>query len=555
MSEENKALASERTIKTDADLPQAGDVPRDAMVSDTTPQPLPGDTVYTRPANPSPAAAIIDPDNREREALRAAASAMKNGGGQTNTGQTATVGANNFLARRLGGTPGERYFNLLDWFGIGYLVNSGVSIYLADKAKHSGWQPTFNRMYTWVGNKAAGTAFTPEDVMHADAFYDEVKQYAKQHAPDLVKSRDAFMEADKFMAGLNGHKEGLLKHLEQKSSGAMAHFGKNAEGLEAAFKRASETTIKMQKSRGWAAFVVDFFLLGTGGWLLMAPIKWLEDRKFNIVKAYDEKYQQKHSLNDAQRDALQKGHEKIQNEPQQSWSSVLTARAIAYPLIVGAYVATGSRKNILRPLGFEGAKVWAGRAMEATIGGLKGNRLTAGLTEKLERRLGVAPAGWKQAFAEGKHFEERNFQQVSGEQRLKSIVSDTYLEVIYSLVMAAMTFGWSRVTSLFFNGRGDEQAAMPHVSSPTVDLEARKNTPHAMEAVPPMALAPERPGERADTTGDIPQPTVTQHIHEGTAQKAQETLLEKRSAKADPMTSYRDLAAHSAVTSVEPARL
>lgn len=55
-------------------------------------------------------------------------------------------------------TRGEKLFNLLDYYGIGFVANAAVSMYLSDRFKHTGWKPARNKMAEKIGEGATDIA-------------------------------------------------------------------------------------------------------------------------------------------------------------------------------------------------------------------------------------------------------------------------------------------------------------------------------------------------------------------------------------------------------------
>ena len=56
------------------------------------------------------------------------------------------VGGFKYSNKILGKTPGERAFNLLDWYGIGYGLNSAISIWAGDQARQGIFWPAFKKV-------------------------------------------------------------------------------------------------------------------------------------------------------------------------------------------------------------------------------------------------------------------------------------------------------------------------------------------------------------------------------------------------------------------------
>lgn len=55
-------------------------------------------------------------------------------------------------------TRGEKLFNALDYYGIGFFANAALSMYLSDRFKHTGWKPLRTKMAKQIGEGATDIA-------------------------------------------------------------------------------------------------------------------------------------------------------------------------------------------------------------------------------------------------------------------------------------------------------------------------------------------------------------------------------------------------------------
>lgn len=105
---------------------------------------------------------------------------------------------------------------------------------------------------------------------------------------------------------------------------------KAGQAIESGFARTYATFNKNPTSVAkWAKLSTNIGFLGSGGWLLLAPMKWLEDSKTPIIQNIDARLgsgPQNQAEREAQADALDTG-------PRQSMSSLFFGR-------LGSYITT-----------------------------------------------------------------------------------------------------------------------------------------------------------------------------------------------------------------------
>ena len=459
------------------------------------------------------------------------------------------------LNRWLGSTPGERKFNKLDWFGVNYGLNSAISIYASDVA-HNGWLHTF---YQRMNEKLSNTflfqhrpegAFSEHDRDMLDAF----QRHARQHLiDDNVVTADAAraMSAADVARALTP--DDLIQKLGQSNKNAfistavqnplLRHL--NLDNLPKLEKEAAQ----FMNARNSAKLMTGFTLLGVGGWLLIAPVKWLEDRKASLVTHFDDQYIKSHNVTAAEVDAIDVRHKEIKKEPKQSWSSVFLSRATTYPLIIAAYLSFGPGKGSnwisraathVNPeetglLGhvskYNGSDVVAERWANKTVKGFNESDFTKDLTRTVEPLLDKGPLKWHEKRQASDDRFANSFVPRSGHDRLKQIVGNTYTEMVYSLGMATMTFIASRILGPIFG-----------------DAQHRHHKKHA--APIPVVVMPDKlpaslvPQVAAYKEADGPTSSVSEMNYAGKPG----TDLDKRDVKEN-----RDTAALSAAQKIEPA--
>jgi hypothetical protein len=534
MSEEKTEPNSVRTLAVEPSAAQASPV-SELPASDTVATPLPADPVMIRPRSMASPDAILDPDRAEREALRQAsrspqpqpARATPSADAYDDDTPAKYVRAESGLNRMLGKTPGEREFNLKNWFGIGLAANSVISIGAASYVKSGRLQPRFEKWYTGLANtwnKLRGQpTFTPEHVYEVNDFLKKATSFA----PEVAAHFDTQKETGKLFAALEETAGGAAKLAEK-----IGHDPK-------LYQEAKELSLRMMKTRGWAKYAINFGLLSTGGWVLMAPIKWLEDKKPVLVKKYDAKYEKHHFLTGEEKQEIAKRHSELEAEPKQSWSSVLASRGVSYVAIVGTYLLTAGHWNMFRNWfgmkNFKGADHYAERVGTKAADWLRQTSATTDIMRGAERLLEKGPAARAAEYENHADTYKKNFVKFSGEKRMTMLVSDTMLEGIYTTAMAVMTFvaSWFMVGVL---GKDcDKPRKNPHAPRP---MDTAPSAPVSAVALP--EAQPAQPGRN-----------VSGAEHQGAAQMTERAPTKQP----QPMASYRDLAAQSQVSPGEPARL
>lgn len=530
-----------RTLGTEPGGEPASESSASTTANDTAPSPMKEPPINVPSESSTITPPLMDPDMHEREKLKAMAQEQEIS--KEDHSPAKYVRSNSPFSRFLGHTPGEREFNLKNWFGIGLGANSVLSIATANYVKSSHPQSWFERAYTRVGNLwptgRNGRTFTDHDVLASNDFMKTVKKHAENHAPELLEKFDIKKEGNQF-----------FKALEESHGGAGHLATALGHEKEALYKAAKETAIALQKSRGWARYVTNFALLSTGGWLLMAPIKWLEDHKAEKVKEYDAKYQKTHFVTDDEKREIERRHAELDQEPKQSWGSVLSSRMVAYLPIISAYVLTAGRWNIFsRGLGlksFKGMDHYAEALAKKTGDTLRGSSVTKDLVEKAESLLEKGPIRLSEEYQNSDDVYKRNFVKRSGKDRLDMLLEDTYIESLYTTAMSVLTFmaSWLMVGVLGQKQKTSHQAA---VVSP-------KATAHTALSAPFRGMeSPEIPTSSLDQS-DQPGTAVSAAEYSGLAKGTERDAPSMKNNRPHGMPDYRTMAAASAEIGSEPAR-
>jgi hypothetical protein len=94
--------------------------------------------------------------------------------------------------------------------------------------------------------------------------------------------------------------------------------------------------------RAAAEYNTKVLTLMTGGYSVMAPIKWLEDAKVPIVKRLDSMM---YDDDPQTRAMLEQAHAELEKEPKQSWGSVLGGRTLALAGVWALTIPYGHQLN------------------------------------------------------------------------------------------------------------------------------------------------------------------------------------------------------------------
>lgn len=115
-----------------------------------------------------------------------------------------------------------------------------------------------------------------------------------------------------------------------------AHYAKNLQG-NGFNKVYKDSQYALEKAIGkfkhdqtditnWAVRINDLAFLSSGGWALLVPMKWMEDRKAQVVGSID------HTFNTGP--AYDENHPLNSDIPKQSYLSLFGGRFITYPIIM-----------------------------------------------------------------------------------------------------------------------------------------------------------------------------------------------------------------------------
>lgn len=393
-------------------------------------------------------------------------------------------------------TRGEVLFDAFDWYFIGAGANATVSLGLADRASFLNWKAPLNKLTakvvkTWPFR----TGDAAENSQYVQKFNDIAKAILErpehaERAADIKWSTNT-LEAAGTEAG-EGFR-GLFHRVGEGKVEDVLNFAKNHERLGAQFsectaadmKRIMKAGFRYHNSMNKASSVAALMMLGSGGFFLMAPIKWLEDKKEPIVKWLDKTFGPSNPTEE-QKKKVEERHEYLQHEPKQSWTSVLLSRVCTLPFVYTFHFNFGSRDNLINRAAygltgkkertFEGLNHYFGKSGNYLYRKVQGKypeelaEMEMNLGRKVEEYNEVlhaqASTGNKSAqrSIEGGFFTKEPTQQANGQARVQAFLTNLAPEAFYSTVVATGTYIASRYLAPIFGIKSDEQITLERLA-------------------------------------------------------------------------------------------
>lgn len=339
----------------------------------------------------------------------------------------------------LGRTPGEKLFNFIDYYGIGLFANTALSAWLTDAAEHTWLKPIqHNVSNKWMASKHLSGESTEAAVAKLKAA-DRFLRHVTKHSDFSVEQQLQQDNLEKLLGEIGTPAAEKLETM--KGLGALLeHEG----GLAKAFEETSELATKLNKTRG----TVNFTLLFSGGWMLLLPIKWLEDAKIPLTRHFD-KMLGKKNPSEEELQKREEAYKAIEHEPHQSWISVVLARLSVMPIVMWVFGKTGYQDNVIKKLGgsfenFEGTRNYAMNELGPAIGDGISEMLGEKASKALNRSLEVKPTGLRETFARDLNpaikEQAELFPHMDGKTRLDRISGIVSLEFLYAIPNATLLF-------------------------------------------------------------------------------------------------------------------
>lgn len=213
--------------------------------------------------------------------------------------------------------------------------------------------------------------------------------------------------------------------------------------------------LKMAKGNAANAKKVESTLtnvgLSSGGFILLAPMKAVEDHKLDIVKNFD-------GPDGEQNPQVKAAHERIAQEPKQGWFSLVLSRVSAVALVLGVAHLTAA------PLA----------------------RASASAARKLDKTL--TSGGSKEAIEAIEKAAAHSPGEIKATERVQTkLFNYTAMDVIFGLIAASSLFVFTRLLGGLFDHKKPPLQTKP-------------------DAVAPMAAAPA--AMAAEPARDVPQTSI-----------------------------------------------
>ena len=367
---------------------------------------------------------------------------------------------------------GEKVFDAGTYWGLGWIANTAFGVWMTDKAAQGAWYPAFDKFadtakdsWPFVTRK-----LKPESIKEGKKVFDQFRSeildssdgLAEKLHDSAVKGAELPLPNIKELNKAEGTrheklreiKQGLKKYSQHHkvSHGNMARFiVQNSPGIktkEEAFEAigAVEDYLKEGTAKGKARSMGVFLTLMMGGFSVMAPIKFLEDHKEGAVTWLDDVISPEDKRSASEAAAIDARHEVIANEPEQTWTSELSARAIALVPTLAIHFNLGSQANIFSKWGkeFKGFEHYTDKAGVEAGAFLR----KKGYTKNIDARHTADI----EKLAQENPNQAKHFKHVikNGEKRTDNILGFTALDLGYAFGMASMTYGASRFTNQWF---------------------------------------------------------------------------------------------------------
>ncbi|TAF15126.1 MAG: hypothetical protein EAZ74_02510 [Alphaproteobacteria bacterium] len=394
-------------------------------------------------------------------------------------------------------TQGEKIFDFTNYYGINFFLNSFLSIVAADFAQYRPLAPTLN-------------LFGKEHNLFS-MFSDAIDWGSKQGQAFrnfLVTNKETFTKEDIIKAA-NDLKHNLpslladapIKELVAKGQYTRAFYDINKAniniGLQGELKQEVMQHISRSQVIGDAAkSLAGIVALCAGGWLLMFPVKALEDNKVAVTRWMDEKIADpiEAMLGKAPKNEIEANIKQEQREarydyidrssPRQSAASVIIGRAMALLPIYALHISWWKENNVIKHTAGKIAGVEANPDPEVGFGGA--GKYIEGVGEKAFGAL-YENSDLVKKFANAyhpKHDDNNNLvldpkttpYAIDGKKWSENIGALLSSEMFYSLGAAFAFENISKgLSAVFHKDKTEEQ---PEVAQNSAPSEKLKETQH-----------------------------------------------------------------------------
>gem|GEM_PF-5235160 len=424
-------------------------------------------------------------------------------------------------------TGGEKLFNATAYWGMGWIANASFSVWLTDKIAQGGAYHFFDRGAEWAKNKfpfvsrklseesiASGknhlrdfqrgilNAYEKEYGIVDRTVIDETlsgeveTKLFKTKSQNVVDLDELITKTNTGRASLNlPSKEKYLnpeiserqifREIKQSIKKYSEHHTVSHGKISRLITEHSPLIDSKEKLLDALGPVEDYFKDGTakgkarsmgalltlmsGGFVLMAPIKFMEDHKEDIVTKFDDMLSPESKRTAAEAANIEARHKEIAEEPKQTWASQIAGRSIALVPILSTHFTLGNQANVVSKWGkeFKGIDYHSGEAAKTAAEFLRGGQGTAKkVIDKIDgyhdkkiaaiknkyETMSQDPTlskGWRGAAQRSlKHFEHVH---EGGKAKTENMINFANIDNGYSLAAASMTYAATRATNRYFN--------------------------------------------------------------------------------------------------------
>lgn len=284
----------------------------------------------------------------------------------------------------------------------------------------------------------------------------------------------------------------------------------------------AESAKKVTEKFGLHHDIIDIGTLFLGGSIAsVLPVKWLEDRKSELVKKFDRFYYTDDQIKNTP--SIQAAYKELDTLPKQTWLSVAGSRIVAFAATFSLYALAGSNKGPLAKLTGESIskraiqfgrwmdKLWH-RSNPAVVAEIEAS--AAENIRRMSSTYGDKALKGLELMREGPH----------ADRVASRIWSYTGLDGLYTLVTSGTLFVGTRVLGGLWGkqapGPSDHPSSLDQLKSQAAlaQQSAGGKKPAAVEEVPePVAprakAAPEQAAKREIPTHHVAQPHYAERLH------------------------------------------
>ncbi len=256
-------------------------------------------------------------------------------------------------------TGGEHAFNFTSWFLFGWIINSLSGVATAEYANNrpGSWaygakrwaQEHAANIYEWVNNK-----ISPKDIQELQKIF--LKRVSQVDLPDEVVKQ--FIKDGVFNA--KGEHNQAFYDLFQQEGGFKEVADKLGKGFSAEnIEQLRNHMLRQETGRDTIATLATLLALCAGGFIVMVPIKLMEDNKRPMVEWLDKHVVDPFKQITGQAPATAMEKERLEEQrkerydyfsqtEKQTWASVLKSRLVGLIPIYVFHLSMGGKNNIVK---------------------------------------------------------------------------------------------------------------------------------------------------------------------------------------------------------------